>query len=345
VYSFRWDANSSTWKSREASNTAATPTGFGPGVTGSASVKTLTMAMSGDGNVLALGNWGAKNVTVWEYVEASMTWRQRGATLTCNETLRNEARFGYSVAISDDGNRVVVSDPFQGDNGNPTDPYGDVYVFDWDRASGVWKNRTIFGDTYHDFGIGVSLSGDGTLLAVSVGERKFFPPPNSAPERFTRVYQYSAATDAWTRKYGDDLKEPVGGVESLGFLSRNGKVLGVGNPLFDNGSVLKTGRVSTYALEVQMPSPPPSSPSPPPSSLSPTPSPSPLPPSREPPLVTASPESPSEVVSPAAYTAGVTAAVGSDMLRHRVRSAQWAYWMRGQDLWQATGDMISKLVR
>ncbi|CAK0795081.1 unnamed protein product [Prorocentrum cordatum] len=40
---------------------------------------------------------------------------------------------------------------------------------------------------------------------------------------------------------------------------------------------------------------------------------------------------------------GVPAAVGSDMLRRRVRSAQWAYWMRARDLWQATGDMISKL--
>ena len=33
-------------------------------------------------------------------------------------------------------------------------------------------------------------------------------------------------------------------------------------------------------------------------------------------------------------------APGSVGLRARIRSAQWAYWMRGQDLWKATGEMI-----
>ena len=35
--------------------------------------------------------------------------------------------------------------------------------------------------------------------------------------------------------------------------------------------------------------------------------------------------------------------VGSKALRVRVRSAQWAYWHRGQDLWLETGRMLQRL--
>ena len=64
AYSFKWDVATKTWKSREADNTAPTPTGFGLGITGSQSIKTKTMAMSADGNVIVLGDDAAKSATV-----------------------------------------------------------------------------------------------------------------------------------------------------------------------------------------------------------------------------------------------------------------------------------------
>ena len=44
-----------------------------------------------------------------------------------------------------------------------------------------------------------------------------------------------------------------------------------------------------------------------------------------------------------AYSVGRSAPVGSKALRVRVRSAQWAYWHRGQDLWLETGRMLQRL--
>ena len=44
-----------------------------------------------------------------------------------------------------------------------------------------------------------------------------------------------------------------------------------------------------------------------------------------------------------AYSVGRSAPVGSRALRVRVRSAQWAYWHRGQDLWLETGRMLQRL--
>ena len=35
--------------------------------------------------------------------------------------------------------------------------------------------------------------------------------------------------------------------------------------------------------------------------------------------------------------------VGSTSLRYRLRSAQWVYWMRDQDLWKKTGDMLKTM--
>ena len=40
---------------------------------------------------------------------------------------------------------------------------------------------------------------------------------------------------------------------------------------------------------------------------------------------------------------GNTDAVGSKSLRRKVRSAQWCYWHRGEDLWMKTGDMLRTL--
>jgi len=41
---------------------------------------------------------------------------------------------------------------------------------------------------------------------------------------------------------------------------------------------------------------------------------------------------------------GNTAGVGSATLRRRVRSAQWTYWHKGDDLWAKTGELLQSLM-
>ena len=43
------------------------------------------------------------------------------------------------------------------------------------------------------------------------------------------------------------------------------------------------------------------------------------------------------------FLEGRTALVGSKTLRQRIRSAQWAYWYRGQDLWLQTGVTLQSM--
>ena len=44
-----------------------------------------------------------------------------------------------------------------------------------------------------------------------------------------------------------------------------------------------------------------------------------------------------------AHLKGRSGRVGSTALRRRVRSAQWAYWYKGENLWVKTGDMLKAL--
>ena len=44
------------------------------------------------------------------------------------------------------------------------------------------------------------------------------------------------------------------------------------------------------------------------------------------------------------FLEGRTALVGSKTLRQRIRSAQWAYWYRGQDLWLQTGVTLQSML-
>ena len=44
-----------------------------------------------------------------------------------------------------------------------------------------------------------------------------------------------------------------------------------------------------------------------------------------------------------AHLEGNSAKTGSTSLSNRIRSAQWTYWNRGADLWEATGEMIQAI--
>jgi len=74
--------------------------------------------------------------------------------------------FGHSVSLSADGSRLAVGG-FEND-GSGTDA-GHVRVFDWDTGTSAWVQvgADIDGEAAGDgFGVSVSLSADGSRLAV-----------------------------------------------------------------------------------------------------------------------------------------------------------------------------------
>ena len=152
-------------------------------------------ALSADGNTLAVGatseDSAAKGVNgvskdravnsgaVYVYTRDNNGWKQQ-AYLKASNTARG-AQFGSSLSLSADGNLLAVGSPGEassatGINGNQSDTSmpssGAAYVFArtggaWSQQAYVKPSNTGGPDIGYQFGFAVSLSGDGSTLAVS----------------------------------------------------------------------------------------------------------------------------------------------------------------------------------
>ena len=158
--------------------------GFGEGV-----------AISGDGNTLVVGapfedstatgingdqtNDGAGNSgAAYVFVRSSTgIWSQQ-AYIKASNTEAND-QFGAAVAISNDGNTIVVGTPLEdssatGINGdeldNSTSNSGAVYVFVRSSTAGTWSQQVYLKASNtggnDQFGSAVEISGDGNSLIV-----------------------------------------------------------------------------------------------------------------------------------------------------------------------------------
>jgi hypothetical protein len=151
-----------------------------------------SVALSSDGNTLAVGapfeasaatgvsgtqsdNTAAKAGAVYVFTRSNATWSQQAYVKASNTNAGDE--FGFSLALSGDGNALVVGAPLEasaatGFNGNQADntatAAGAVYVFTrsgtaWSQLVYVKASNTNAND---DFGLAVAISADATTVAV-----------------------------------------------------------------------------------------------------------------------------------------------------------------------------------
>jgi hypothetical protein len=120
-----------------------------------------SVALSSDGNTVVIGgHYDNSGVgAVWIFTRANGVWTQQGSKLVGSGAVGN-AQQGSSVALSGDGNTVIVGGPWPSDNIKP----GGAWVFT--RNSGVWTQRgsmlvgnDVVGTAYQ--GRSVALSADG----------------------------------------------------------------------------------------------------------------------------------------------------------------------------------------
>ena len=151
-----------------------------------------SVALSGDGNTLAVGahledsnatgingdqaNNSANNAgAVYVFTRIGSTWSQQAYVKASNTGA--DDHFGFSVALSDDGNTLAVGAYWEASNAtgingdqanNSASAAGAVYVFirsgsTWSQQAYVKASNTQSGDL---FGFSVALSSDGSTLAV-----------------------------------------------------------------------------------------------------------------------------------------------------------------------------------
>ena len=195
------------------------------------------ISLSSDGSIVAIGaplNEGTPGrVKVYQY--SSGAWSQLGSDIDGEAV---DDQFGRSVSLSSDGTILAIGARYNDGNG---DNAGRVQVYQY--SSGAWSQlgADIDGEAVRDeFGGSVSLSSDGTILAIGA-------PSNDAGgyrAGHVRVYQYSSGT--WSQ-LGDDIVGEAADDRSGGSvsLSSDGTILAIGAP-FNDESGSDAGHVRVY---------------------------------------------------------------------------------------------------
>ena len=132
------------------------------------------IALSESGNRVAISKYvlGQGSIFTYEYSDLTYppTWVQYGSAIEITKTNRKP---GFSLALSGDGNRLVIGSP--GDANNA----GEAYVYDYGASGWVKKNQDLWSLTTSNFtslavtgysmdlyGHAVDISKDGTHVAV-----------------------------------------------------------------------------------------------------------------------------------------------------------------------------------
>ena len=233
------------------------------------------VALSDDGNTLAVAavwessaatgiNGNQKDLTipqagaVYVFVRTGGRWLQQAYVKASNTGKRGESaddpgegdQFGFSLALSGNGNTLVVGAPSEdssttGVNGNQADDgfssAGAVYVYT--RAGSAWSQQAYLKADAHtntglgdQFGFSVALSETGDTLAVGVYDESGNGRTVNAPINRDRggsgaVYIWTRAGNAWTKQAYLKTWNAEGGDSwgSVVSLSSNGNTLAVGS--------------------------------------------------------------------------------------------------------------------
>lgn len=190
-----------------------------------------SVALSASGTIVALSsdnyNQGRGRVRVFRLDGNS--WVQRGNHILGDpDRTRADSNFGYSIDISGDGSVLVVGCP-NGyiSDGAPNQGYVQAYRWNTDTdAYEPYGSLLAFGQPTDEFGERVSISRDGTTLAVAV--------PNY--ENYTglvRVFRFTGSD--WVQLGSDIIgTDEYASATMYTDLSASGNVLVVGTPYRDD---------------------------------------------------------------------------------------------------------------
>jgi FG-GAP repeat len=122
-----------------------------------------SVALAEDGDTAMIGGPADSGGVgaAWVFTRSGSTWSEQGEKLTgTGET--GEGEFGYSVALSEDGNTVLI--------GGPEDDTATGAVWAFTRSGGVWSQQGVKlsggEEGNSQFGVYVALSADGNTALI-----------------------------------------------------------------------------------------------------------------------------------------------------------------------------------
>jgi hypothetical protein len=216
----------------------------------------IAVAMSTDGSTAVVGQlgysqFGAPPPGVAHILtfEAS-NWTQQ-AELTASDPSYDDL-FGNAVAVSADGNTVIVGDPGECGYGLENCEHGAAYVFT--RTGSTWTQQAeLHGGP--GFGGAVALSANGNTALVGAGLSGYYghlPGGNAPPTLFSR------SVTTWTQTATLSASDASGPFDELGYsvaLSANGETALIGDPEQSEGTgsaYVFTGSGSTWTQQAEL---------------------------------------------------------------------------------------------
>lgn len=125
-----------------------------------------SIAIDSSGDTVIVGAYAADPLgymqagAAYVFFRSGVTWSQQGILIASDKATNDF--FGYSVAISNDGNRAIIG-ACQDDTNK-----GSAYIFS--RSGSTWSyGASVYasdGTTNDNFGKSVAFSGNGTIAAV-----------------------------------------------------------------------------------------------------------------------------------------------------------------------------------
>lgn len=200
----------------------------------------LATSLSADGQRIAvgsnfMGNNGLSPGLVRVYEWSNGSWLQLGVDIV-GENMNDE--FGTSVSLSQDGSRVAIGGP---ENGDAADRAGMVRVYEFSAGNWSQVGQDIDGTTINEgFGGALSISDNGERIVVG-------SPSGQTNGQFSgtaKVYEFDGSS--WMQ-LGDALGNPMQG-DGFGrsvSMNENGSRVAVGAPINDD-VVFNNGKVEIF---------------------------------------------------------------------------------------------------
>ena len=210
---YTWNRNARTWSQRGSDILGDAPSDkIG-----------LRMDMSDDGNYIIAGTSSASSSDgkVWVYYWNSSTsdYAQKGSTISGPSGSGD--LFGSDVAISEDGNTILVGQQLE-DAPSDTNA-GAAYIYTWTNNSWTLKQKLIpqaLTGADDQFGSSLDMSGDAKRIIIGAGN---YPSSGNSAEGRVVVYEYSENADLWLRRNpGTTSRAGLGGFGSIGYSGTDG---------------------------------------------------------------------------------------------------------------------------
>jgi type IV secretory pathway TrbD component len=171
-----------------------------------------SVALSADGDTALIGaRYAIRNNNeaggAWVFTRSGSTWTQQGGKLNgtghAGETLFDhigEGAFGYSVALSADGNTALIGAPDDNGDVENTGGVGAVWVFT--RSGGAWtqqgeKLTGTGGSEKGEFGKSVALSANGETALIGAPEDNGGVADNGA---VGAAWVFTRSGSSWTQQ-------------------------------------------------------------------------------------------------------------------------------------------------